>query len=200
MKTRRLRLFRPRWTLGTMLLVVGWSAVVVWLNVGYRRHTRMMYVTEWGAGSRGVEYGFPATYAQQPNATWDSSQPILRRLCAADIINYWALAANAAMGMLAVAGLTCGSRYLLLRIVSYRPQLSLRAILVIIAVLAVPLALMGSGNRELSELGLQLAPHLLFGCIGYLLGGWRGMLMGVVMAFVAICLLLFLAVLSHPHP
>ena len=33
MKTRRLRLVRPRWTLGTMLLVVGWSAVVVWLNV-----------------------------------------------------------------------------------------------------------------------------------------------------------------------
>ncbi len=36
MKTRRLRLVRPRWTLGTMLLIVGWSAVVVWLNVRTR--------------------------------------------------------------------------------------------------------------------------------------------------------------------
>ena len=33
MNTRRLRLVRPRWTMGTMLLIVGWSAVVVWLNV-----------------------------------------------------------------------------------------------------------------------------------------------------------------------
>ncbi len=30
MNTRRLR---PKWTIGTMLLVVGWSSLVVWLNV-----------------------------------------------------------------------------------------------------------------------------------------------------------------------
>jgi len=29
MKTRRFRLVRPKWTLGTMLLIVGWSAVVL---------------------------------------------------------------------------------------------------------------------------------------------------------------------------
>ena len=33
MNTRRLR---PKCTLGTMLLVVGWSSVVVWLNVRER--------------------------------------------------------------------------------------------------------------------------------------------------------------------
>ncbi len=38
MKTRRLRLVRPRWTLGTMLLIVGWSSLVLWLNVRPRVH------------------------------------------------------------------------------------------------------------------------------------------------------------------
>jgi len=43
MKTRRLRLVRPKWTLGTMLLIVGWSAVVVWLNV----RPQVTYYTHW---------------------------------------------------------------------------------------------------------------------------------------------------------
>ena len=71
---------------------------------------------------------------------------------------------------------------------SKRPQVTLKAILVIIAVLSVPLAMLGSGNRDLFTLGGLLAPPLLFGCIGYLVGGWRGLLMGMLAAVLALFL------------
>ena len=64
MNTRRLRLARPKWTLGTMLLVVGWSAVVVWLNVRPRTCTlaecpMMVRSTREPVPIYYVEHGYP---------------------------------------------------------------------------------------------------------------------------------------------
>ena len=52
---------------------------------------------------------------------------------------------------------------------SKRPQFSLKAILVIITVLAVPLGMMVSGVHDLVQIGGTWLFPVLFGCIGYLL-------------------------------
>ena len=119
MKTRRLRLARPRWTLGTMLLVVGWSAVVVWLNVRPR--------VEYEAS---VKYGYPWTsYVEpwEPLRTSDSGPGyVINELVPPPQydIRYWHLAANIAIGLLAVALLTFASKYLVRAIIA-----GLRAVL-----------------------------------------------------------------------
>jgi len=63
----------------------------------------------------------------------------------------------------------------------------LKAILVIIAVLAVPLAMTVSGNPHLAVNGPALVIPVRFGCIGYLLGRWRGAAIGVLLAFITMC-------------
>ena len=79
---------------------------------------------------------------------------------------------------------------------SKRPQFSLKALLVIIAVLAVPLGMMvvgdRIGDRDCALFGAVYALPVLFGCIGYLLGGWRGVAIGVVTTLVAMLYTLLL--------
>jgi len=111
MKTRRLRLVRPRWTLGTMLLIVGWSAVVVWLNVRPRVNDR--YIDTYINGQEDyvlwVEYGCPWTYASTHHLhdPWNETPP--SRVHPTYVDSYWRLATNAAIGLLAVAILTFAS-------------------------------------------------------------------------------------------
>jgi hypothetical protein len=70
-----------------------------------------------------------------------------------------------------------------------RPQYSLKAILVIVAVLAVPLGMVVSGNDVLFGLGCFSLFVAGGGSLGYLVGGWKyallGMAVGVCVAFVA---------------
>ena len=77
-----------------------------------------------------------------------------------------------------------------------RPQFSLKALLVIIAVLAVPLGMLVGGNGDLAAAGVVFALHALFGSIGYLLGRWTGAAIGVLLAFIAMCLTGYLYVTS----
>jgi len=89
--------------MGTMLLVVGWSAVVVWLNV----RPRVRYGTEiLGLDFYFciIDYGFPWTHA--------CSSPTVETL------GYRLLAGNIAIGLLAVAVLTFASRLLMRAIVA----------------------------------------------------------------------------------
>ena len=116
MNTRRLRLVRPRWTMGTMLLIVGWSAVVVWLNV----RPRIEYLPI--PGQEDVVYhasfGCPWTYAFDLDF-FASSPP---RFGLSEALTHdtwvWPLTGNTAIGLLAVAILTFASEYLLRGIVS----------------------------------------------------------------------------------
>ena len=116
MKTRRLRLVRPRWTLGTMLLIVGWSAVVVWLNSKPRRDDRLRYINGQGRYFHGIKYGCPWTFAGSPHL-YDPADAIPRYR---PELTYrsWPLAGNIAIGLLAVAVLTFASKYLLRAIVA----------------------------------------------------------------------------------
>lgn len=68
---------------------------------------------------------------------------------------------------------------------SKRPQYSLQAILVIMAVLSGPLGIMASRNPDLDGLGGILLLPALFCCMGYLLRGWEGVVIGAIMAVVA---------------
>jgi len=78
---------------------------------------------------------------------------------------------------------------------SKRPQFSLKALLVIIAVLAVPLAMMVSGVYVLAGGGAILAIPALFGSLGYLLRGRDGAAIGVLTAGAAMCLIWWVVVL-----
>ncbi len=69
-----------------------------------------------------------------------------------------------------------------------RPQFSLKVILVIMAVLQIPLILLVSGDGHLISLGMITALPILSGCIGYLLGKWAGVVIGVLMSPVAMYL------------
>ncbi len=131
MNTRRLRLVRPRWTLGTMLLVVGWSAVVVWLNVRPRVRQWKRYLPD-GLEPLVIDhvaYGYPWTCADRESV--QSTQIPSRRfgsitywklvpgsLPDEETIHYWPLTANIAIGLVAVAVLTFASKYLIRAIVA----------------------------------------------------------------------------------
>ena len=66
-----------------------------------------------------------------------------------------------------------------------RTQFSLKAIMVIIAVLAVPLGMLVSGDYlYLVPLGGILVLPAVFACIGYLLRGWEGVVIGVLTGLV----------------
>ena len=116
MNTRRLRLVRPKWTMGTMLLIVGWSAVVVWLNVRPRDgHTLTVATRSEELTVSDIQYGYPWSHA---TVSLTHSR-LLRSHVASDYeIHYWPLAANVAIGLPAVAVLTFASEYLLRAIVS----------------------------------------------------------------------------------
>ena len=120
MKTRRLRLARPKWTLGTMLLIVGWSAVAVWLNVRPRVHDGVedTYLVDLRTTYYFVTYGFPWTVATRLCFHEGSSIRIESAAEFEPSYRRWPLAANIAIGLVAVAVLTLASKYLLRAILS----------------------------------------------------------------------------------
>jgi len=79
---------------------------------------------------------------------------------------------------------------------SKRPQFSLKVLFIITAVLAVPLGMMASGDEDLVQSGRMLVLPVLFGCIGYLLDGVRGVLLGLLPALSLTLLYLIFRVLS----
>ena len=89
-----------------MLLIVGWSSVVVWLNVRPRYYELILHRHGKHYPVLYAEYGCPWGYSWQDVEYYD----------------YTALAANIAIGLLAV--LTFASKYLLRAIVA-----ALRALL-----------------------------------------------------------------------
>ena len=110
MNTRRLR---PKWTLGTMLLVVGWSSVVVWLNVTPRVRHLPLLASEELVCKR--DYGFPLTYAY---ATYlhphtEPCPPLGFHLGILSTCDYSALVQNIAKGLIAVVILTWTSKAIL---------------------------------------------------------------------------------------
>ncbi len=68
---------------------------------------------------------------------------------------------------------------------SKRPQFSLKAILVIIAVLAVPLAMMVSGQHHVSHFGYYTLFVVGGSSLGYLLGGWKYAFKGMAVGALA---------------
>jgi len=96
-----------------MLLVVGWSSVVVWLNV------RQWYKPKENGYVSFVNYGLPFTFAE--GFSFDDSSVLLQ---AQPKYLYhpphWrkSLAANIAIGLVAVAVLTFASKYLVRATVS----------------------------------------------------------------------------------
>jgi len=59
-------------------------------------------------------------------------------------------------------------------------------------VLAVPLAMLSSENGVLFGLGGMLIFPVLFGCIAYLVGRWKGVLVGLLTALIAMWVILVL--------
>jgi len=108
-----------------MLLVVGWSSLVVWLNV----RPRISYMTLDGESCDPywIDYGCPWTYAFRANLDqsntfrWgpmmDGAQIGLEKAALCDN-GAWLLAANIAIGLLAVLVLTFASKYLVRAIVA----------------------------------------------------------------------------------
>jgi len=118
MNTRRLRLVRPKWTLGAMLLIVGWSAVVVWLNVRPRCYNQYLYVNGREEYVCWVEYGCPWAYTSTHHIHDPRDEKPPSRLHATYIDSYWRLGGVVAIGLLAVAVLTFASRYLVRAIIA----------------------------------------------------------------------------------
>jgi len=73
-----------------------------------------------------------------------------------------------------------------------RQQFSLKAIMVIVVVLSLPLGMTVSGEPGLAATGPMLAIPVLLGCIGYLFGRWTGAGIGVLLACIAMCFIAYL--------
>jgi hypothetical protein len=55
---------RQKWTIGTVLLMVGWSSVVLWLNIRPQIYTFDLVAPAHDGSVYGiVHYGFPFVYA-----------------------------------------------------------------------------------------------------------------------------------------
>ena len=76
----------------------------------------------------------------------------------------------------------------------HRPQFSLKAILVIVAVLAVPLGLITAWELTTLALAALITPPILGGCAGYVIAGWRSALVGAGIG-VASVILVFISLL-----
>lgn len=100
-----LRRLRPKWTTGTFLLIVGWSSVVIWINIFPRPvdHKWPLYA---------VEYGFPFGLVARLDVV-GHELGVIRFYP-----EWWRLPSDIAVGILVVALLTSISKYLLNRIVS----------------------------------------------------------------------------------
>ncbi len=111
---QRRRSSRPKWMIGTLLLVIGWSIAVISLNIRPQIHMFDLLDPDDDGSVRGMaHYGFPFVYAtstfvQGPSNTrefrphtWDGAS----------------LASDVLFGFGAVYTLTFGSVYLLRRII-----------------------------------------------------------------------------------
>ena len=75
---------------------------------------------------------------------------------------------------------------------SKRPQFSLKAILVIIAVLAVPMGLMATWQLTTMAVAVLITPPTLGGCVGYFVAGRLGAVLGVAVGVASLILLALL--------
>jgi hypothetical protein len=101
---------RFRFSLSTLLLAVVWSAVVVWLNTTAGEVRVDDPNAPFGPGYRWLHYGWPLAYA------WDVC-PINVPPNGVHFAWYsWALVGDAAVGVLMVAVLTWGSRFVVRRV------------------------------------------------------------------------------------
>ena len=71
-------------------------------------------------------------------------------------------------------------------------RFTLRTMLVVIAAVSVPLALVTSGVRSRITVGLICVPIIISGCLGYLAKGWRGCCFGMCTGWAAMVLFLVL--------
>jgi hypothetical protein len=60
-----------------------------------------------------------------------------------------------------------------------KPRFTLKAILVIVAALSVPVGMMSSGIVSLIILGTLIVLPVVGGCVGYVVAGWAGAGLGV---------------------
>jgi hypothetical protein len=117
---------RPKWTTATLLLIVGWSSVVVWLNVLPRRRHHVEQFAFGDAIPQYVSedtYGWPEKYSGRFSEGRNSPRLLFRpALDDTWRISKWtvarALIINTVVGLIAVVVLTFASRYLLRRMVS----------------------------------------------------------------------------------
>lgn len=117
MNSQWLRRVRPKWSIGTLLIVVAWSSFVVWLNISPRIARKETFLGHSGENAvvGTIEYGCPWSYA----SVLAMGERLMSLPFRPSYINsYWELVGNIAVGMLAVAVLTLMSKYLLCRIVS----------------------------------------------------------------------------------
>ena len=104
------RLAHFRFSLGTLLLAVAWSAVVVWLNITAGEVQVDDPNAPFGPGYRWLHYGWPWTYA------WD----VCRLHVPPNGVHFawysWVLVLDTVVGILIVAVLTWASGYLSRRV------------------------------------------------------------------------------------
>ncbi len=113
-------LFRFRFSLATLLLLVAWSAVALWMNVTPRVSSHQVAAGTWVFGVEVSEaferhvarWGWPCCYAA------DSSfeRASLSRLPPRGQIDYRALFLDIAVGVLLIGALTWGSSQVLRRV------------------------------------------------------------------------------------
>jgi hypothetical protein len=97
------KLARFRFSLAALLLLVMWSAVVLWLNTTPGEVRENNPNVAFGPGYRWLHYGWPLTYA------WD----VCRLYAPPNGVHFawysWALVVDTVVGILLVAVLTWGS-------------------------------------------------------------------------------------------
>ena len=101
---------RPRWTLATVLLLVSWSPLAIWLNV--RAREAEIYIQRTDSTTYWAYYGFPWLFgAGTTNVVSSTFRP-----GHTTVFSYGALFGDVVLGLAGVALLTRVSRCLLRRL------------------------------------------------------------------------------------
>jgi hypothetical protein len=114
MKLRRLH---RRWTISTLLLVVAWSSVVVWVNISPRFAYSVRCPSKDETGYNYVAvyvYGYPWHFASTnhfSSSYLDSPPPFSPEYLRHRF--YWNLAGDVGIGVVAITVLTLVSSYLM---------------------------------------------------------------------------------------
>jgi hypothetical protein len=119
-----------------LLLVVGWSSVVMSLNITPRKYRRIPLdiVERYSSGGEELytlyrrEFGFPWTCVSTNCTEWSTEIEVVLLDWPGDdapcplrsvyVANYWAMVGNAAVGAATALALALVSKYLLNRIIS----------------------------------------------------------------------------------